>query len=156
MNAQTLCEANCILEMALGYDFIRDSLTPGEQRHISENLLRCAATFCAIIVVHRFTTMKSKSARRLAYWVSSSKMTRCWSLPLTSRTACAGSWNTACWRKGCGSKAPYTITITRCRAFSPSRNWRAAPLEPAGRPLVSGDAEVPAVAAAAGRHFPSA
>lgn len=45
MNAQTLCEANCILEMALGYDFIRDSLAPGEQRHISENLLRCAATF---------------------------------------------------------------------------------------------------------------
>jgi hypothetical protein len=31
--------------MALGYDFIRDSLAPGEQRHISENLLRCAAAF---------------------------------------------------------------------------------------------------------------
>ncbi|WP_368757626.1 heparinase II/III family protein [Klebsiella sp. P1CD1] len=45
MNAQTLCEANCILDMALGYDFISDSLTPGEQQHIRENLLRCAATF---------------------------------------------------------------------------------------------------------------
>lgn len=45
MNAQTLCEANCILDMALGYDFIRDSLPPGEQQHIGEILLRCAATF---------------------------------------------------------------------------------------------------------------
>ena len=71
MNAQTLCEANCILEMALGYDFIRDSLAPGEQRHISENLLRCAAAFCATIVVRRSITMRLKSARRLAYWVSS-------------------------------------------------------------------------------------
>lgn len=45
MNAQTLCEANCILEMALGYDFIRDGLTSAEERHIRDNLLRCAATF---------------------------------------------------------------------------------------------------------------
>ena len=45
MNAQTLCEANCILEMALGYDFIRDGLTFAEERHIRDNLLRCAATF---------------------------------------------------------------------------------------------------------------
>ena len=45
MNAQTLCEANCILDMALGYDFIQHSLTDGEREHISRNLLRCAATF---------------------------------------------------------------------------------------------------------------
>lgn len=45
MNAQTLCEANCILDMALGYDFISESLTAAEQQHIRNNLLRCAATF---------------------------------------------------------------------------------------------------------------
>lgn len=45
MNAQTLCEANCILDMALGYDFIAESLTADERQHISKNLLRCAATF---------------------------------------------------------------------------------------------------------------
>lgn len=45
MNAQTLCEANCILDMALGYDFIQHSLTDVEREHISRNLLRCAATF---------------------------------------------------------------------------------------------------------------
>lgn len=45
MNAQTLCEANCILDMALGYDFIQHSLTDDERQHISRNLLRCAATF---------------------------------------------------------------------------------------------------------------
>lgn len=45
MNAQTLCEANCILDMALGYDFIQHSLTDAEREHISRNLLRCAATF---------------------------------------------------------------------------------------------------------------
>lgn len=45
MNAQTLCEANCILDMALGYDFIQQSLTDAERQHISQRLLRCAATF---------------------------------------------------------------------------------------------------------------
>ena len=45
MNAQTLCEANCILDMALGYDFIQDGLTLAEQQHICDNLLRCAADF---------------------------------------------------------------------------------------------------------------
>lgn len=50
MNAQTLCEANCILDMALGYDFIQHSLTDDERQHISRNLLRCAATF---LLAHR-------------------------------------------------------------------------------------------------------
>lgn len=127
MNAQTLCEANCILEMALGYDFIRDSLPPASSGTSVKTCCAVRPRFCATIVVRRFTTMKSKSARRLAYWVSSSKMKRCWSLPLTSRTACAGSWKTACWQKGFGLKVRFTITITRCRAFSPSRSWRAAP-----------------------------
>lgn len=45
MNAQTLCEANCILDMALGYDFISESLNAAERQHICDNLLRCAATF---------------------------------------------------------------------------------------------------------------
>ncbi len=45
MNAQTLCEANCLLDMALGYDFIAETLSPGQQQHISDNLLRCGATF---------------------------------------------------------------------------------------------------------------
>ena len=45
MNAQTLCEANCILDMALGYDFICQSLSVAEREHISRHLLRCAATF---------------------------------------------------------------------------------------------------------------
>lgn len=45
MNAQTLCEANCLLEMALGYDFIADWLSAEEQQHIGNNLLRCGAAF---------------------------------------------------------------------------------------------------------------
>lgn len=45
MNAQTLCEANCLLEMALGYDFIADSLSATEREHICDNLLRPAARF---------------------------------------------------------------------------------------------------------------
>lgn len=45
MNAQTLCEANCLLEMALGYDFIAEVLSSEEREHICENLLRTAATF---------------------------------------------------------------------------------------------------------------
>ncbi|MFH0258388.1 heparinase II/III family protein [Vibrio rumoiensis] len=44
-NAQTLCEANCNLDFALGYDFIRDKLT-AEQRHtIETRLLREGAEF---------------------------------------------------------------------------------------------------------------
>ncbi|MGE0970027.1 heparinase II/III domain-containing protein [Klebsiella sp. WOUb02] len=45
MNAQTLCEANCILEMALGYDFIAQTLSAEQQQHIRSRLLRCAALF---------------------------------------------------------------------------------------------------------------
>ncbi|XXD09099.1 heparinase II/III family protein [Klebsiella sp. R445] len=45
MNAQTLCEANCILDMALGYDFVADTLSAEQQQHIRQHLLRCAADF---------------------------------------------------------------------------------------------------------------
>ena len=50
MNAQTLCEANCILDMALGYDFIADALSAAEQHYICQRLLREAATF---LMAHR-------------------------------------------------------------------------------------------------------
>ncbi|TCW17534.1 alginate lyase [Raoultella sp. BIGb0138] len=45
MNAQTLCEANCILDMALGYDFVAETLSAEQQQHIRQRLLRCAADF---------------------------------------------------------------------------------------------------------------
>lgn len=50
MNAQTLCEANCLLDMALGYDFIADTLSASEQQHICQRLLREAALF---LMAHR-------------------------------------------------------------------------------------------------------
>lgn len=49
-NAQTLCEANCHLEFALGYDFIRDALSHEEQRYIEQRLLREGADF---LIAHR-------------------------------------------------------------------------------------------------------
>jgi len=45
MNAQTLCEANCILDLALGYDFIADTLSTEQQQFIETRLLRSAADF---------------------------------------------------------------------------------------------------------------
>lgn len=49
-NAQTLCEANCHLDFALGYDFIRDALSLEEQRYIEQRLLREGADF---LIAHR-------------------------------------------------------------------------------------------------------
>lgn len=44
-NAQTLCEANCHLQFALGYDFIRDALTADQRNEIEVRLLREGADF---------------------------------------------------------------------------------------------------------------
>lgn len=44
-NAQTLCEANCHLDLARGYDFIKDQLTHKEQHYIEQRLLREGADF---------------------------------------------------------------------------------------------------------------
>lgn len=44
-NAQTLCEANCHLDLARGYDFIRDQFTSEEQEFIEKRLLREGAEF---------------------------------------------------------------------------------------------------------------
>lgn len=45
MNAQTLCEANCLLDFALGYDFIADDLSDDERDYIASRLLRAGAQF---------------------------------------------------------------------------------------------------------------
>lgn len=45
MNIQTLCEANCLLELAKGYDLIRATLTRRQQRFIESRLLRPGAEF---------------------------------------------------------------------------------------------------------------
>jgi hypothetical protein len=44
-NAQTLCEANCNIDFARGYDFIKDELTNDECQFIEERLLREGAEF---------------------------------------------------------------------------------------------------------------
>lgn len=44
-NAQTLCEANCNLDFALGYDFIREALSPAQREYIETRLLREGAEF---------------------------------------------------------------------------------------------------------------
>ena len=44
-NAQTLCEANCHLDFARGYDYIREDLADDECRHIERNLLLEGAEF---------------------------------------------------------------------------------------------------------------
>jgi hypothetical protein len=49
-NAQTLCEANCHLDFARGYDFIKQGLTEAEQQHIETRLLREGADF---LIEHR-------------------------------------------------------------------------------------------------------
>ncbi|ORT52258.1 alginate lyase [Vibrio sp. qd031] len=49
-NAQTLCEANCHLDLARGYDFIKQGLTQAEQQHIEQRLLREGADF---LMAHR-------------------------------------------------------------------------------------------------------
>lgn len=49
-NAQTLCEANCHLDFALGYDLIRDALSAEERDYIEQRLLREGADF---LIAHR-------------------------------------------------------------------------------------------------------
>ncbi|WP_413701906.1 heparinase II/III family protein [Psychromonas sp. KJ10-10] len=49
-NAQTLCEANCHLDFALGYDFIKDDLTSQAREYIETRLLREGADF---LMAHR-------------------------------------------------------------------------------------------------------
>ncbi|CAH0528809.1 heparinase II/III domain-containing protein [Vibrio hippocampi] len=44
-NAQTLCEANCHLDLARGYDFVREEFTPQERDYIEQRLLREGAEF---------------------------------------------------------------------------------------------------------------
>lgn len=50
MNAQTLCEANCLLDFTLGYDFICEALSQEQRNFIEERLLRCGAEF---LMAHR-------------------------------------------------------------------------------------------------------
>ncbi len=49
-NAQTLCEANCHLDLARGYDFIKSALNGDEQHYIEQRLLREGAEF---LMAHR-------------------------------------------------------------------------------------------------------
>ncbi len=49
-NAQTLCEANCHLDLARGYDFIKSELSSEEQGYIEQRLLREGADF---LMAHR-------------------------------------------------------------------------------------------------------
>ncbi|MGR5002078.1 heparinase II/III domain-containing protein [Vibrio celticus] len=49
-NAQTLCEANCHLDLARGYDFVRDQFTAEERGFIEKRLLREGADF---MMAHR-------------------------------------------------------------------------------------------------------
>ncbi|CAM4151653.1 heparinase II/III domain-containing protein [Vibrio agarivorans] len=49
-NAQTLCEANCHIDLARGYDFIKQALTEEEQEKIEVRLLREGADF---LIEHR-------------------------------------------------------------------------------------------------------
>lgn len=49
-NIQTLCEANCLLDFALGYDFISDSITTDQKHYITERLLKVGAQF---LIKHR-------------------------------------------------------------------------------------------------------
>ncbi|CAM4373334.1 heparinase II/III domain-containing protein [Vibrio agarivorans] len=49
-NAQTLCEANCHIDLARGYDFIKSALTAEEQEKIEVCLLREGADF---LIEHR-------------------------------------------------------------------------------------------------------
>ncbi len=49
-NAQTLCEANCHIDFARGYDFIKSALTAEEQEKIETRLLREGAEF---LIEHR-------------------------------------------------------------------------------------------------------
>lgn len=45
MNAQALCEANCLLDFARGYDFIADKLSADEKECIQQQLLQPGAEF---------------------------------------------------------------------------------------------------------------
>ena len=125
MNAQTLCETNCILEMALGYDFIRDSLTPGEQRHISENLLRCAATFLRdhrSPQIHNHEVKISAALGVLGFVLEDETL-----LEFAVNQPYGLRWQleNGLLAEGSGLKVRFTTTITRCRGFA-FESWRAA------------------------------
>ncbi len=53
-NSQTLCEANCHLDLARGYDFVRAELTAQEQDYIEQRLLREGADF---LMEHRMNQL---------------------------------------------------------------------------------------------------
>ncbi|GEA49256.1 alginate lyase [Vibrio inusitatus NBRC 102082] len=44
-NAQTLCEANCHLDFARGYDFVKGQLSTEQQQYVEDRLLREGAEF---------------------------------------------------------------------------------------------------------------
>lgn len=50
MNAQTLCEANCLLDFTLGFDCINEALTNEQREYITTRLLREGAQF---LMAHR-------------------------------------------------------------------------------------------------------
>ncbi|TNV22946.1 alginate lyase family protein [Buttiauxella sp. B2] len=50
MNAQTLCEANCLLDFTLGYDCISEALNTEQREYITTRLLREGAQF---LMAHR-------------------------------------------------------------------------------------------------------
>lgn len=50
MNAQTLCEANCMLDFTLGYDCIAEALSAQQREYITTRLLREGAQF---LMAHR-------------------------------------------------------------------------------------------------------
>ncbi|MCP2005118.1 MULTISPECIES: heparinase II/III domain-containing protein [Buttiauxella] len=50
MNAQTLCEANCMLDFALGFDCIAEALTAEQREYVTVRLLRAGAQF---LMAHR-------------------------------------------------------------------------------------------------------
>lgn len=59
-NAQTLCEANCHLNFARGYDFIRDDIQSFEREKIEESLLREGAEF---LIAHRSPQLHNHEIR---------------------------------------------------------------------------------------------
>ncbi|HWI65329.1 MAG TPA: alginate lyase family protein, partial [Symbiobacteriaceae bacterium] len=44
-NAQTICDANCLIALALAFDLVRQGLSSEEARVIQEDLLKCGARF---------------------------------------------------------------------------------------------------------------
>ena len=60
VNAQTLCEANCHLNFARGYDFIRDDIQSFEREKIENSLLREGAEF---LIAHRSPQLHNHEIR---------------------------------------------------------------------------------------------